>query len=146
MRWSGGLAKRFIADLACLSLLFGAVAMSSLEYGVGRGERQVYEAGIGLVVQVECGRGCTFILDPADQKAIAGGGIAAWTAYTARACGANVACNAVALAGAGIATMYVSEYGSDTCDMHIRIRPTGVTTAVIVTHELQCAGTASPGD
>jgi hypothetical protein len=124
--------------------MVGAIAIANTASGAGGDGRPVLESKIALAVEVECGRGCTFILTPADQKAIAAGGIATWTAFAARACGANLPCNAVVVAGAATATEYVTEYASDTCNMHIRIRPVGVTTAVIVTHELRCPGKASP--
>lgn len=146
MRTFGGSVMRLIGILCCVVALLGAVEMSSFDRHASIEERTVLGSEIELVVDVECGRGCTFILSPADQKAIAGGGVAAWTAFASRACGASIPCNAMVLAGAAMATMYVSEYGSDTCDMHIKIRPMGITTAVLVTHELRCAGAASPAD
>jgi hypothetical protein len=144
MRSFGGLVRRFIAVLCCASILIGAISISAFADDVGIERRPEAQPKIELVVEAECGRGCTFILTPEDQKAISAGGIAAWTAIAARACGMNLACNAAVVAGAALATEYVTEYGSDTCDMHIRIRPTGVTTAVVVTHELRCAGKATP--
>lgn len=146
MRSFRGFAGRFIAVLCCASALLGAIVLANSNQGAGIEERSVYEPKIDLIAEVECGRGCTFILSPADQKAIAAGGIAAVPVMAVRACGANVTCNALAAAGAALITMYVSEHGSDTCDMHIRVQPSGVTTAVIVTHKVVCAGDASPAE
>jgi hypothetical protein len=139
MRQVGGFAKRFFAVLCCASALLGAIALANLNYGASIEERSTFDSKIELVASVNCGTGCTFVLSPADQKAIAAGGVAAAAAITTRPCRTNVACNALAIAGAAIVTMYVSEHGSDTCDMHIRIRNMGAgTTAVWVDHVTLC--------
>jgi hypothetical protein len=146
MRSFDGLIKRFIVVLFCASTLLATLALTNLKYGADLGDRSVFNSKIKLVAEVECGSGCTFTLSPAEQKVIAGGGIGAWAAMAARACGVNIPCNVFAAAGAAAATMYVSEYGSDTCNMQIRIRPVGVTTAVITTSYLVCPGKASPAE
>lgn len=139
MRWFGGLGERFITVLCCVSALLGAIALVSSNGGAGVEERPVRDPRIELVARVHCGSGCTFILSPADQKAIAAGGVAATLGITTRACGVNVACNALAAAAVAMITMYVSEHGSDTCDMHIRIRNMGAgTTAVWIDSVMLC--------
>jgi hypothetical protein len=136
----GGLALRFIAVICCASTLLVAIVLaksSGAETIVE--ERTMSGSNVELVAEIHCGSGCTIFLSPADQKAIAAGGAAATIGITTRACGPSLACNAVAAAGVAMITMYVSEYGSDTCDMVIRIRNMGVgTTAVIVDHVTLC--------
>lgn len=131
MRSFGGLAQRFITVLFCTSVLLGAIALANSQQPTSVDELSAFDSKIELVAEVHCGSGCTFILSPADQKAIMAGGVAATVGITTKACGANLACTAIAAAAVAMITMYVSEHGSDTCDMHIRVRNMGLGTIAV---------------